>query len=97
MVTKTIDLLVLPIDIESLPALLTPDTEIILTKGGILIARLETIIEQPTQRRQRVAGLGSGTTWVSDDFDDPLPDEFWLGDEALDPLYWKDQDEPNFP
>ena len=89
MVTKTIDLLVPPIDLESLPALLTPDTEIILTKGGIPIAHLESMIEQPTQRRQRVAGLGSGTIWVSD--------EFWLGDEAIDPLYWKEQDEPHFP
>lgn len=27
----------------------------------------------------RILGLHAGTTWVSDDFDDPLPDEFWLG------------------
>lgn len=27
----------------------------------------------------RVLGLHAGTSWVSDDFDDPLPDEFWLG------------------
>ena len=29
---------------------------------------------------ERIPGLHAGTTWVSDDFDDPLPDEFWLGD-----------------
>jgi len=27
----------------------------------------------------RSLGLNKGTAWVSDDFDDPLPDEFWLG------------------
>ena len=26
----------------------------------------------------RILGLHEGTGWVSDDFDDPLPDEFWL-------------------
>ncbi len=29
----------------------------------------------------RVLGLDIGSVWMSDDFDDPLPDEFWLGDE----------------
>jgi hypothetical protein len=27
---------------------------------------------------QRVPGLDAGTTWVSDDFDEPLPDSFWF-------------------
>ena len=26
----------------------------------------------------RVLGLNAGTSWVGDDFDDALPDEFWL-------------------
>jgi Protein of unknown function (DUF2281) len=30
----------------------------------------------------RIPGLDAGTTWVSDDFDEPLPDSFWLGDAA---------------
>jgi len=29
----------------------------------------------------RVAGLNRGQIWVSEDFDAPLPDEFWLGQE----------------
>lgn len=30
----------------------------------------------------RIAGLHAhfGPVWMSEDFDDPLPDEFWLGD-----------------
>lgn len=31
--------------------------------------------------RQRVAGLDKGTLWMSDDFNDELPDEFWFGDD----------------
>lgn len=30
---------------------------------------------------KRQAGLGGGKFWMSEDFDEPLPDEFWLGDE----------------
>jgi hypothetical protein len=29
---------------------------------------------------QRVLGLHQGMGWMSDDFDSPLPDEFWLGE-----------------
>ena len=29
---------------------------------------------------KRVAGLGQGTLVIGDDFDDPLPDSFWLGE-----------------
>lgn len=28
----------------------------------------------------RVAGLHKGNAWISDDFNEPLPDEFWLGE-----------------
>jgi hypothetical protein len=29
----------------------------------------------------RTFDLSKGTVWVSDDFDDPLPDEFWFGSD----------------
>ena len=32
------------------------------------------------QPRQRIAGLGKGTIVIADDFDEPLPDAFWLGE-----------------
>ena len=33
--------------------------------------------------KPRIPGLHAhlGPTWTSDDFDEPLPDEFWLGEE----------------
>ena len=30
-------------------------------------------------KKRRVLGLHAGSMWMSDDFDAPLPDEFWLG------------------
>lgn len=37
----------------------------------------------PTVKKQRVLGLGRGTIWMSEDFNDELPDEFWGFDEDL--------------
>ncbi len=35
-----------------------------------------------TQKGQRILGMHPGAIWTSEDFDDPLPDEFWLGEDA---------------
>ncbi|MEL6460607.1 MAG: DUF2281 domain-containing protein [Cyanobacteria bacterium J06621_15] len=36
----------------------------------------------PTQKvQQRVLGLNQGEIWMSEDFNEPLPDEFWMGEE----------------
>lgn len=32
------------------------------------------------QPRKRIAGLGKGTIIIAEDFDEPLPEAFWLGD-----------------
>lgn len=39
-------------------------------------------MEESQPRPKRIAGLHEGMTWVADDFDAPLPDEFWLGKDA---------------
>ena len=36
---------------------------------------------QQDERRERVFGLHEGMGWMSDDFDDELPDSFWLGED----------------
>ena len=42
-----------------------------------LLATLPEPIATPAATR-RVAGLGKGNVlWMSDDFNDPLPDEYW--------------------
>ena len=38
-------------------------------------------VQSSEQIPQRIAGLHEGEIWMSDDFNDPLPDEFWLGDD----------------
>ena len=54
--------------------------EVIITEHGKPVARLVALpIASP--RKKRVAGLNRGAIWTSDDFDEPLPDEFWLGQE----------------
>jgi hypothetical protein len=37
----------------------------------------------PTQAKPRILGLHAhlGKAWMSEDFNDELPDEFWLGEE----------------
>ncbi len=40
----------------------------------------EAEIKTEAQPCKRMAGLGKGTIVMADDFDDPLPDAFWLGE-----------------
>ncbi|WP_159788953.1 type II toxin-antitoxin system VapB family antitoxin [Sodalinema gerasimenkoae] len=36
---------------------------------------------QPRSKKPRVAGLHRGKVWISDDFNDPLPPEYWSGQD----------------
>ncbi|HEY6804880.1 MAG TPA: type II toxin-antitoxin system Phd/YefM family antitoxin [Pyrinomonadaceae bacterium] len=53
--------------------------EVIITEHGTPVARLVPFIGP--SKGKRVAGLNRGTVSMSEDFDKPLPDEFWLGQE----------------
>ena len=53
--------------------------EVIITEHGKPLARLVPVVSH--SNKKRVAGLNRGTISMSDDFDEPLPDEFWLGKE----------------
>jgi antitoxin (DNA-binding transcriptional repressor) of toxin-antitoxin stability system len=79
MVTKTIDIQNTDMSLQELIALLNQDTEVIITEDGAPVARLMSFETQP---KQRIPGLHAGAMTMSDDFDDPLPDEFWLGNEV---------------
>jgi hypothetical protein len=80
MTSKTIDIQESPPSLDELLAFLKDDSEILLMKGDTPLARLSAVEVAARSRKPRVPGLHAGTTWVSDDFDDPLPDEFWLGE-----------------
>lgn len=44
-------------------------------------AALAQLEPAPTPPATRTPDLHAGQTWVSEDFDAPLPDSFWLGEE----------------
>jgi antitoxin (DNA-binding transcriptional repressor) of toxin-antitoxin stability system len=48
--------------------------EIVFEQEGKAVARLVSLLAKP-----RIAGLHEGQGWTSDDFDAPLPGEFWAG------------------
>ena len=55
-----------------------------LEENGKPIAKVTPIAEvEQTAPKPRVFGLGKGKTWMSDDFDDELPDDFWGFDKEL--------------
>jgi prevent-host-death family protein len=63
--------------LSELLALALQGEEVIIAKANKPMARLVPL-EQP--KKPRIAGLHAGEGfWMSDDFDEPLPDEFWLG------------------
>jgi hypothetical protein len=37
--------------------------------------------EEGRPKEKRIPGLQPGSIWTSQDFDDPLPDTFWTGEE----------------
>ncbi len=73
---KTIELLNPPPSLEAVLELAKKEAGVTLTKAGQPVAQVIPLPEKP---KQRVAPLHPGAWEVSDDFDEPLPDEFWLG------------------
>ncbi len=82
MSTKTLDIQQLQISVSELLYLIQNDQEIVITKGNIPIARLTLLnsIEPNIWESEKTPqpGLNLGAMVMSDDFDQPLPDEFWL-------------------
>ena len=78
----TIELNDLPTRLTELRHRLRAGEEITLTDGGEAVAKV--VPRQPTERPAvpRRLGFAKGSfLWMAPDFDDPLPDEFWLGED----------------
>ena len=75
MATKTVELSEAQDRLADLVAQAATGTEIILTEGNTPRARLVALTGQ------RVPGLHPGSMEAAADFDAPLPDELWLGNE----------------
>lgn len=74
MLEKTIDIRSERPDLENLLSLIAGGTEVVLIDGDTPVARLVPI-------GKRVAGLHAGAIWTSEDFDEPLPEDFWTGNQ----------------
>jgi len=72
--TQTIDIADVQIHFMELLQQVVEGDHIILSKNKTPVAQMVPISE-------RVAGLHVGEISTSNDFDEPLPDEFWMGDK----------------
>ena len=75
MATKTVELSDAEGRLAELVAQVAAGTEVVLTEGNAPRARLVAAVSGSV----RVPGLHPGGIESSDDFDAPLPDEFWTG------------------
>ncbi len=58
--------------------------EIVIESNGKQVAKILPIGPiKKNNRKQRVFGLGKGKSWMSEDFNDELPDEFWGFDKEI--------------
>ena len=78
MATQTINIEKVEKQLAELLEIVAHDGEIVIAQNGKPIARLASVAPA---KKKRIAGLNRGTIWTSEDFDEPLPDEFWLGKE----------------
>jgi antitoxin (DNA-binding transcriptional repressor) of toxin-antitoxin stability system len=74
---KMVDLSEPDTSLAELVILATSGTQVIVTRSGSPVAKLVLIEASP---QPRVPDLHPGAFLPSDDFDAPLPDEFWAGE-----------------
>jgi hypothetical protein len=55
-----------------------PESLLLEVANFIKSAKVDTAVV--SDRLPRAPGLHQGKVWMSDDFNDSLPDEFWLGE-----------------
>lgn len=80
--TKIVSINEAQTQLEGLLALARNGDEVIIEENGEPSARLIPI--KKMEPKQRVLGLGSGKEYfMSEDFNDELPDEFWSFDKDL--------------
>ena len=77
MATTTIDISKHPTQLADLLALVGAGTDVIITQDNKTVARLVPMSDST----ERIGNLNPHSIQTSDDFDAPLPDAFWLGNE----------------
>lgn len=66
------------LDFDKIAALAEQGEEIVITRPDHPNLKLIVEREQP---KKRVFGQHAGMGWISDDFNEPLDDSFWLGED----------------
>ena len=74
MITKTVTVDDAQNRFPELQAFTSRGNEVVILKGKKPLARLVPIL---SNNQGRVAGLNAGEIWMSDDFDEPIPENFW--------------------
>ncbi|MGB3207313.1 MAG: type II toxin-antitoxin system prevent-host-death family antitoxin [Crinalium sp.] len=75
MLSKTVDVSEVQTNLPELLSRAQIGTEIILTQGSTPVARLVPLVSSDTLPQP---GLHPGAIWTSDDFDEPLAEDFAL-------------------
>lgn len=79
MTTKTVSVKEAQAQFLELLDLVSMGNRVVIQKDEEPLAELLGI--SSPKKGKRVAGLNRGKMRISDDFDAPLPDEFWLGEQ----------------
>ncbi len=85
MTTKTVDVNDARVRLAELLDEVAAGTEVILMEDNEPRARLVAIALDAEPVKQRIPNLHPGSMTMCDDFDDPLPDEFWTGELCIVP------------
>lgn len=80
MMTTTMDINEAKQHLAHLLDLAKEGNEVLISEGNRPVARLTAITPDLSTHKPRIAGLHAGSIWVSDDFDQELPEDFWIGD-----------------
>lgn len=72
--SKIVDIGEAKTQLDQLLALAIEGTEVIIVEDEQPLVRL---VPAAMSQRARITGLHKGEGWISEDFNDPLPDEFW--------------------
>lgn len=58
-----------------------PETLLLEVLNLLQGAKHDNSVASNSSNSPRFPGLHQGEIWISDDFNDPLPDTFWLGED----------------
>ena len=77
MITKTVTIQDVQSQLPKILSMISEGNIVVISKNNKPLAKIVPISEQKSTKR--TAGLNKGKIWISDDFDDSLPNDFWLG------------------